>query len=127
MKVIEKKRTKTISAKTPAEFDKLYNQTFEELGEYEPDVREFEMDGTMFARFNYTVTDKIAEDTGDIFMQHNVECTCSDCPFLEIGTDARRKWFPCKYASCGETRLDSRACEVFYKEAVRRMREEAGR
>lgn len=122
MKVKEVPQVKTVSAKTPAEFDKLYNATAHELGVSLTEVKD--IDATT-ARFYYTVTETQAETIGDEFMQHNVCITCSDCPFLQIGTDARRKHFPCEYATYGETRVDSPACEVFYREAVKMMRERA--
>ena len=122
MKVKEVPQVKTVSAKTPAEFDKLYNATAHELGVSLTEVKD--IDATT-ARFYYTVTETQAETIGDEFMQHNVCITCSDCPFLQIGTDARRKWFPCQYSTYGESRMDSPACEVFYREAVKMMREKA--
>lgn len=127
MREIEKRRSKTIAAKTPEEFDKLYNSTADELGQYEPEVDEFQMDGKLYARFIYVERTKIRENLEDDFMQENVRCHCSDCPFIEIGTDARRRWFPCPYSSTGETRVDSPACAIFYQEAVKRMREACNR
>jgi hypothetical protein len=127
MKEVVKKRSRTISATDPAEFDRLYNSTSDELAMWDPEVDTFNMNGVLYARFVYEEREKIAVTKEDEFMQENVRCTCSDCPFLEVGTDARRKWFPCKYSSCGESRLDSSACEVFYREAVHMMREAAGR
>ena len=124
MKERRKKRVLTVSADNYADFDKLYNSTADRLAPYEPETRDID---ALTARFYYTETEKVPEDLGDEFMQKNVRCTCSDCPFLEMGTDARRRWFPCEYATCGETKLDSEACEVFYKEAVKMMREKAGR
>lgn len=123
MKQVEKRRSKTIAAKSPAEFDKLYNSTADELAEFEPEVEEYMWGEMRCAEFKYTETKKIREDLADDFMQHDVECKCKDCPFLEIGTDARRRWFPCQYATYGETRMDSPACDMFYKEAKKRMRE----
>lgn len=127
MRDVVKKRSKTIAAKDPAEFDKLYNSAFDELAKYDPEVEEYMWGDKRCATFKYTETLKITETQEDDFMQHNVRCTCSDCPFLEVGTDARRKWFPCPYSDMGETRIDASACETFYREAVRLMRKEAGR
>lgn len=127
MKEIVKRRSKTISATNCAEFDKRYNSTSDELAQYDPEVETFNMDGTMYARFTYEERTSKAETIAEDFMQHNVGCTCSDCPYLKIGTDARRRWFPCEYSECGETRIDSPACDEFYRQAVKRMREEANR
>ena len=127
MREVENKLLETISADSPEEFQKLFNATFQKLKKYEPKVDKYFWGEKRCADFEYAVSEKIAETVGDDFMQHNARCTCSDCPFLEVGTDARRKWFPCPYADYGETRIDAAACETFYKEAVKRMREEAGR
>lgn len=120
MRQTELRQVKTISAGSLKEFDKLYNSTARELGDRVTDVKD--IDATT-ARFYYTVSESEPEDLGDAFMQAGVYAHCSDCPYCEIGTDARRKWFPCKFSAYGETRLDSNACEVFYKEALHRMRE----
>lgn len=127
MKEVVKRRSKTISAGDPEEFDRLYNTLSDELSEFEPEVEEYMWGDKRCATFKYTETSRIPETLGDEFMQKNVRCTCSDCPFLQIGTDARRRWFPCQFADLGETRSDSPACEVFYREAVKKMRQEAGR
>ena len=116
----EIQQIKTISAGSLKEFDKLYNSTARELGEAVTKVDDL---GETVSRFHYTVTEEQVESVGDEFMQHGAYCHCSDCPFLEIGHDARRKTFPCMYAKYGETRVDAPACEMFYKEAIRRMRE----
>jgi len=120
MKEKEIRLVRTIHADDPTEFDKLYNSTAAELGTSITEVKDYDV---TTSRFYYSITARSAETIGDDFMQHNVRCHCSDCPFLEIGTDARRKTFPCKYATYGESRIDADACEVFYDEAVRRMRE----
>lgn len=117
----EIEQVKTISASNLKEFDKLYNSTARELGGAVTKVDDL---SETVSRFHYTVTESQVECMGDEFMQHNAYCHCSDCPFLEIGTDARRKTFPCPYAKYGETRVDAPACEVFYQEAVKRMRED---
>lgn len=121
MRVTDVKQVRTVSAKSVKEFDKLFNQTADELGSSVVEVKE--IDATT-ARFYYQITKKEPEELADTFMQNNAGCHCSDCPFLEIGNDARRKTFPCKYAKYGETRVDATACKVFYQEAVKKMREE---
>lgn len=124
MKVIEKLRAKTVTAKDMESFDRLYNATADELAKYDPETKDID---ALTTRFYYKERDKIREDVTDDFMQHNARCTCSDCPFLQIGTDARRKWYPCEYSSCGETRVDADACDHFYAEAIALMRRAAGR
>ena len=125
MRQVDEEVLETISASDPKEFQKLYNSTAQRLKAYEPKIEKYFWGDKRCADFTYTTTERIAETIGDEFMQHNASTTCSDCPFLEIGTDARRKWFPCQYATYGESRTDSPACEVFYREAVKMMRERA--
>lgn len=127
MKEIVKRRSRTICSSDPEEYDKLYNSTSDELAKWDPQVDKFQMDGKMYASFEYVERDQIAETVGDDFMQQNARCTCFDCPELEITDDARRRWFPCKYAEYGETRTDTPACGMFYKMAVAEMRKKAGR
>lgn len=122
MREKEVELVKTIHANSLEEFDKLYNSTVEELGVSITKVDDID---SLTSRFHYTVTKRQAEDFADVFMQQNVSCHCSDCPFLQVTGDARRRWFPCRYSTYGETKMDSPACEVFYREAIKRMREEA--
>lgn len=127
MKERKRARVKTIATRDPKSFDKLYDSTADRLVEYNPEIESFTLGDMFCARFSYQEVDSIPETIEDEFMQNNVRCTCSDCPFLMVGTDARRKTFPCKYAPYGESRIDSPACAVFYREAVRLMREKAER
>lgn len=115
----EIEQIKTISANSLKEFDKLYNSTARELGGAVTRIDDL---SETVSRFHYTVGENQIECIGDEFIQQGAYCHCSDCPFLEIGRDARRKTFPCQYAKYGETRMDAPACDFFYKEAVRRMR-----
>lgn len=124
MRKKETKRVLTITAESQQEFDNLYNSTADRLAQYAPETKDID---ALTTRFYYTIVEDIAETKEDEFMQENVRCTCSDCPFLQVGTDARRRWYPCEYAPHGESRMDSPACETFYKEAIRLMREKAGR
>ena len=120
------KRVKVVMAANAADFERKYNEAADELADYDPEVKLKEGDG-FCAYFMYTLNIRTPESLEDEFSIHSNECKCCDCPFLEVGTDARRKWFPCPYAETGETRIDSKACEVFYREAVKLMRKEAGR
>ena len=121
MKEVVKKRVLTVSADDFEAFDRLYNETSDRLARYEPETKDLD---ALTTRFYYTVPEKVAEDLADDFDLHHESPKCADCPFLEIGDDRRRKWFPCPYANYGQAYIDSPACEVFYREAVRRMRED---
>ena len=126
MKEKTKQQIKVVTATNGADFERKFNAAADELAEYEPEIKVME-GGGFCAYFMYNMNIRTPETAEDDFNMHKCVCTCSDCPFLEIGTDARRKWFPCQYSSTGETRLDSHACDVFYKTAIKKMREEAGR
>ena len=126
MKEKSKMQIKVVSATNGADFERKFNEVSDELAEYEPEVKMKDGDG-FCAYFMYISYIRVPETEEDDFNIHHHECKCCDCPFLEVGTDARRKWFPCKYTEYGETRMDASACDVFYKEAVRLMREKAGR
>lgn len=119
MKERRKKRVLTVSAKDFTDFDRLYNETSDKLAQYDPETKDID---ALTTRFYYTETENVSESLEDDFSDHHIKCTCADCPFLQIGNDRRRKWFPCQYSSYGEACIDSPACEVFYQEAVRRMR-----
>lgn len=121
MKEVVKKRVITVSANDFDEFDRLYNETSDKLAKYDPETKDLDR---LTTRFYYEVPEKIAEDLEDDFNLHHESPKCADCPFLEIGDDRRRKWFPCPYSTYGQACIDSPACEVFYQEAVRRMRED---
>ena len=117
---------KVVSATNGADFERKFNAAAEDLAKYEPEVQLKSGDG-FCAYFMYNMNICQPETLEDNFSMHVNVCHCSDCKFLEIGTDARRKTFPCPYAEYGETRIDSPACERFYEEAVKMMREACGR
>ena len=119
-------KIKVVSATNGSDFERKFNAASEELADYEPEVKLKDGDG-FCAYFMYSLYIRQPETTEDQFSMHGYACHCCDCPFLEIGTDARRKTFPCKYSAYGETRIDSPACARFYEEAVKLMREKAER
>ena len=121
MKEVMRERVITISDDDYERFDKKYNQICDNLAKYEHTVKDLD---PHTVRFYYKVPKQIPESLEDDFNQHHESPKCADCPFLEISDDRRRKWFPCPYANYGQACIDSPACEVFYKEAVRRMRED---
>lgn len=51
----------------------------------------------------------------DEFHDEGLRYVCSQCPYLEVSGDRRRKRFPCKYSEYGTARIDSECCEMFYK------------
>ena len=126
MKENEKRMIKVVTATNGADFERKFNAASEELAAYRPEITLKDGDG-FSAYFLYNVNICQPETLEDDFSMRVRACHCSDCKFLEIGTDARRKTFPCPYSEYGETRIDAPACERFYEEAVKMMREAAGR
>lgn len=122
MRQIERRRVKTITAANNEEYDKLFNETADKLAGQRYEVKDFDQ---FTSRFYYSEDDEVSESLEDDFSLNGERCTCNDCPFLQMEDDARRKWFKCEYATYGETSRDSRACSVFYREAVKLMREKA--
>ena len=120
MREKEIRQVKTIQAASPIEFDDLYNDAAKKLGTSIVDVKDLD---AVTARFYYTVTERERETTADDFEIHGICAKCGDCPHLKVSNDARRKYFPCPYSTYGETHIDCPACEVFYKEAIMKMRE----
>ena len=118
-----KQQIKVVTATNGSDFERKFNAAAEELAQYEPEISIKDGDG-FCAYFMYSLNICQPESLEDNFIMHKCECHCCDCPFLEIGTDARRKTFPCKYSKFGEARVDSPACARFYEEAVKRMRED---
>lgn len=122
-----RKQVKVVYEHDPAEYERKCNEIGTQLAQWNPDIEtdNVEENGVHYfvAQYTYTECENVPEDLGDWFSTNGSGCTCKDCPFLEIGKDARRKYFPCAYAEYGETHMDAPACEVFYKEAVKRMRE----
>ena len=115
-------KIKVVSATNGSDFERKFNAASEELADYEPEVKL--KDGDSFcAYFMYSLYIRQPETTEDQFSMQGYAAHCCDCPFLEIGTDARRKTFPCKFAKYGETRIDAPACARFYEEAIKMMRE----
>lgn len=49
------------------------------------------------------------------FHDQGIRHTCGQCPYLEVGNDKRRKWWPCKYSEYGTSTCNTECCEYFYK------------
>ena len=76
--------------------------------DYEARVREVYERHHITAESQTPVTDE--------YEREGIRFLCKECPYLERGKDKRRKQWPCKYATYGFSRVDSNACESFYKE-----------
>ena len=104
-------KIKVIKARDPASFERQYNAAGAELAKYDPEIKEGEDNGVFYALFKYSVHKQAPESVEDIFTLKGIRHTCCECPYLELGTDNRRKLWPCEYADTGITSKDSPACE----------------
>lgn len=110
-----KHRIKVIQAKDPLVFQRQYNEAAEELDKYDPDITVDHEGGVHIAYFMYTLHKPVPETLEDEFKLAGIEHTCSECPDLKIGQDARRKTWPCEYAPYGTSTIDTPACEYLLK------------
>lgn len=95
------------------ELEKKINKRMQELAGCSP-----ELDVDVKARYaviTYTSCRDIAETIKDEYNKKGVRFSCSQCPFLEIDSDKRKKRYPCSHSEVGFSRIDSDACEDFYK------------
>ena len=111
MKIVTRKKCRTVSAKSAAEFDEEFNRVSESL----PRSAELVWDGEMMVHFIYEEDEKIAETVADEYELQGLCYKCENCPYLEMDEDRRRRRHTCKYSEYGVTFDDSPACEVFYK------------
>jgi len=94
------------------ELEKKINERMRELAGHEP-VLDIDVKGR-YAVITYTAYRDIAETVKDEYNKKNVHFTCSQCPFLEVDSDKRKKRYPCSHSEIGMSRIDSEACEDFY-------------
>ena len=120
------RKLKTISAVNECEFECLVNDF---LAAHEGATASFPAEGVaylVYDEIDYTAKVKEMEErlgihgsttpVRDEYEAEGIRYLCKECPYLEIGKDKRRKWWPCKYATYGRAYVDSQACESFYKE-----------
>lgn len=96
------------------DFEAKVNARLRDLGEKTVDK---DLDLTnLVAVLLYEETEDFEESVRDEFYAEGKVFLCKQCPHIEIPTDKRRKWVPCKYNECGTTTLGSECCELFYKQ-----------
>ena len=114
MKEIIKKKVRTVQAKNPAEFDRLFNETSDSM----PSTAELVWDGNMCVHFLYDETVQIPQTVREEFEVAGDIHFCKECHYLEDDGDKRKKRFRCKYAEHLLTCKDSPACDVYYRELM---------
>lgn len=112
-------KIKVIEARDPATFERKYNAAGAELAKYDPEIERGKDNGVYYALFTYSVHKQVPETINDVFTIKGIRHTCCECPYLEIGTDNRRKLWPCEYADSGVTSKDAPACEKLLTDLMR--------
>lgn len=105
---------RVVEAHDGAVFQERYNRTAEELSQYDPEIRIEQKTTGHCAYFMYTAHIQDQMSLGDAFRELGYAHKCIECPFLQIGNDARRKTWGCPYSPYGESRVDADMCEYMY-------------
>lgn len=112
MKYKQHKRIKVVHVKDADTFETQINKTLSMF----PDAEIRFNDNLGFCAYiTYTYEEEIPEDVTDQFHQQGIYYHCRNCPHMEPPKDGRFKWCECDISPWGKTRMDSEACEYFYK------------
>lgn len=112
MKIVRRKKVKTVQAKSANAFDRKFNEASEGLEDYEIvwDT------APMCVHFLYEEVTKIAESTKEEYEEILGEhYYCKDCPYAKKGKDKRNGIQGCS-KNVSVAKDFTPACELFYKE-----------
>jgi hypothetical protein len=109
------KQIKVVEASNGARFQELYNKTAEELEEADVEVEIQHKSTGHCAYFMYTVNIPDKKTLSDLFREVGITHRCYECPYLNIGTDARRRSWDC-LRSGYKAYMDSEMCEEAYRD-----------
>lgn len=124
MKYYEKKNYKIVYADSADEFEKDLNAAVNDLADYNPQVTIVgDRQKGFLAYLMYEEDHKVPENAADELEVRGVCCTCSDCPHLKRTTDNTKVTFPCEFAHYGTARMDSPACDHFYRDLIAAFKE----
>lgn len=112
MKTSTYKQIKVITANSGQDFEQQFNDTMKEHAKESPEVV---FQKPFIAYITWTASRDVPENVTDEFHLKGIRYKCSECPYLEVGNDKRRKTWPCRYAEYGESCFDTECCELFYK------------
>lgn len=118
MKIITRKKMRTVQEKTAEAFDREFNKV---SGEITEDTELVWDAAPMCVHFVYEEHVKIAENARDELSLRGIKLKCKDCPHREKNPDGRkagRKDF-CPFAFMNQVRADDPACELFCSEVLR--------
>lgn len=108
---------KAIQSNDALQFQNEVNQVLADLAETNASdvvLKENLVDGFKVL-ITYKQTKRIPETVADEYHLQGISFTCFNCPLHETVTDGRTKHANCMYHEYGRTRLDSDACNYFYK------------
>lgn len=108
------KKIRVVKSYDPQQFEEEFNQAMDELKDLRPEI-EFNHAQGLCAYIIYQESNETPETVEDEFLLEGITYFCYQCPYLERGSDKRRKTWPCKYDEYGSSRTDSMACEMIYK------------
>lgn len=115
MKIILRKKCRTVSAKSSAAFDRAFNEASTEIGE---DVElEWEESIPMTVHMIYTERVEVPETLAEELKLRGEEYFCKDCPYSEQGENGRSGIKGCTKGVPGVRDYDP-ACEIFLKDLV---------
>jgi hypothetical protein len=115
MKVITRKRVRTVQADDADEFDRKFNAVSDELTE---DAKLQWDTAPMCVHFIYEEQEKVPETVADEFELQGIKYYCKDCPNMIKGKSKRERSHGCKYAEYGTVKDFTPACEWLYKMIV---------
>ena len=112
MKIINRKKIKTIHSSDPEEFDALFNEASEQMS---ADYTLIWDAAPMTVHFIYEELERIAESYHDEFVLEGKNYYCKDCPYFQRGKNKRLRSKGCKFGEFGEVKDFTPACELFCK------------
>lgn len=118
MRLEKKKHFRCIRAASAEEFEDKVSEIYEE---HPAAAVMFHQAMPFLAYVDWTEDVNVPETLADEFVLKGVKLFCCDCPHLEMKNDMRVRYHRCKY-STGPVRFDQPACDILYREEVKRGR-----
>lgn len=112
------KQIKVVEASNGARFQELYNKTAEELSDADVVVEIEHKTSGHCAYFMYTMNIPEEVSLSDAFHEAGIYHICAECPYMEIGTDARKRRWYCEKYQCYK-HMDQDMCEEAYRELAK--------
>lgn len=114
------KQIKVVEASNGARFQDLYNQTAEELADCDVEIEIEHKASGHCAYFMYTMNIPEKMSLGEALNQYGISHKCSECPLMEIGSDARRKkWYCARKEKF--LHMDNEMCDYAYEKLLAGM------